>query len=154
MKNKNINIVVTLSLLVAVAISMGGCAANPPPANIANVAASQPANGTNSQTVQRNKSEASFINKVWKVNKSNGATTGQIYVFISDGTLAMTSPNGKPSFGSWSYKEGILTMLEEGVPRKVDIVKLTNDEFNIKINDPGKGVEIEFTLASESEVAK
>jgi hypothetical protein len=36
----------------------------------------------------------------------------------------------------------------------VDILKLSEGEFNIKINDPGKGVEIEFVPATDSEATK
>ena len=103
---------------------------------------------------QAEKTAASFINRVWKVNKSNNVTAGQIYVFISDGTLAITSPNSKPAFGSWTYKDGNLTMVEESRPYKVDILKLSKDEFNIKINDSGEGVEIEFVPATESEATR
>jgi hypothetical protein len=142
-KKHHKNTSVSLLLLVLIVSAFAGCSANLPQANNTSIKANQP-----------EKSAAGFINKVWKVNKSNSVAAGQIYVFISDGTLAMTSPNGKPAFGSWTYKDGNLTMVEESIPYKVDILKLSKDEFNIKINDPGKGVEIEFVPATESEATR
>jgi hypothetical protein len=153
-KKHHKNTSVSLLLLVLIVSAFAGCSANLPQANNTSIKANQPVSNTNLQSNQPEKSAAGFINKVWKVNKSNSIAAGQIYVFISDGTLAMTSPNGKPAFGSWTYKDGNLTMVEEGIPYKVDILKLSKDEFNIKINDPGKGVEIEFVPATESEVTR
>ena len=34
------------------------------------------------------------------------------------------------------------TMAEEGVPYKVDVLKLSKDEFRIRSNNPGEPVEI------------
>ena len=144
----------SLLLLVLIISAFAGCSANSTQSNNTTIKANQPVSNTNNQANQPEKTAASFINKVWKVNKSNSVAAGQIYVFISDGTLAMTSPNGKPAFGSWTYKDGNLTMVEESIPYKVDILKLSKDEFNIKINDPGKGVEIEFVPATESEATR
>lgn len=119
-----------------------------------NIKTNQSVGNANLQTNQPVKPAAGFINKVWKVNKSNSFAAGQLYVFMSDGTLVITSPNGKPAFGSWANKDGNLTVTEDSIPYKVDILKLNEDEFNIKINDPGNGVEIEFVPASGSEVTK
>ncbi len=144
----------SLLLLVLIVSAFVGCSTNSPQANNTIIKTNQTVNNTNNQANQSEKTAASFINRVWKVNKSNSVAVGQLYVFISDGTLAMTSPNGKPAFGSWTYKDGNLTMVEESIPYKVDILKLSKDEFNIKINDPGKGVEIEFVPAIESEATR
>jgi len=153
-KKYNKTMSASLLLLVLIVSAFAGCSANSSQANNTSIKANQPVSNTNNQANQPEKTAASFINKVWKVNKSNSVAAGQIYVFISDGTLAMTSPNGKPAFGSWTYKDGNLTMVEESIPYKVDILKLSKDEFNIKINDPGKGVEIEFVPATESEATR
>ncbi len=138
---------ICLMLLVLSVSMFVGCSAESPRANDSNISANQTANNANGETNQAEKSEAAFINKVWKVNKSNSVSPGQLYVFMSDGTLAISSPNGKPSFGSWTNENGNLTITEESKPYKVDILKLSEDEFNIKINDPGEGVEIEFVPA-------
>lgn len=85
-------------------------------------------------------SRLSFVDTVWKVRASRQASTGQIYVFLSEGTLVMASRTGKPSLGSWTYKNGLFTMTEEGQRYKVDILKLTPGEFRIKSNNPGEPV--------------
>lgn len=143
-------------LLVVVFVSaFAGCTTSSSPTGNANQTFNQNASSnSNIQVNQSAKSAASFINKVWKVDKSSGVAPGQIYVFLSDGTLVMTSPQNKPAFGSWANKDGALTMTEEGIIYKVDTLKLNETEFDIKINNPGKPVEIEFVQATESEAVK
>jgi hypothetical protein len=85
---------------------------------------------------------ASFVDKVWKVRESSGVAPGTLYVFLSEGTLVITAPNSKPALGTWKYQGGALTMVEEGIPYKVDILKLNEDEFRIRSNNPGEPVEI------------
>lgn len=140
--------------LVAVSVAFAGCSPNSPQTENINIKTNQSVGNTNLQPNQPVKPAAGFINKVWKVNKSNSVSAGQLYVFMSDGTLVMTSPNGKPAFGTWTQRDGNLTITEESIPYTVDILKLSEGEFNIKINDPGKGVEIEFVPATDSEATK
>lgn len=89
----------------------------------------------------------SFVNKVWRVSQSSSVAPGQLYIFLSEGTLVMASPNGKPAFGMWKYEGGALTMVEEGIPYKTDILKLSQDEFRIRSNNPGGAVEITLVPA-------
>ncbi|MDP2819901.1 MAG: hypothetical protein Q8O29_16845 [Polaromonas sp.] len=83
-----------------------------------------------------------FINKVWEVNLSTGVAPGMLYVFLSDGTLVITSPNSKAAFGAWTYKEGVLRMVEESQEYKVDILSLSHDELRLRSNHPKGSVEI------------
>lgn len=92
----------------------------------------------------------SFVNKVWQVSQSNAVSAGQIYVFLSDGTLVITAPQQKPSLGRWSYTDKKLVMKEEGIAYPVDILALTATEFKIKMHSPGEPVDIVFSLASSS----
>ncbi len=112
MKKYHKTLSANLLLLVLIVSAFAGCSANSTQSNNTTIKANQPVSNTNNQANQPEKTAVSFINRVWKVNKSNSVAAGQIYVFISDGTLAMTSPNGKPAFGSWTYKDGNLTMVE------------------------------------------
>ena len=73
---------------------------------------------------------------------STGVSPGMLYAFLSDGTLVMTSPNSKPTFGAWTYKGGKLTMIEDSLPYQVDILNLTHEELRLKSNNPGGSVEI------------
>ena len=92
----------------------------------------------------------SFVNKVWRVASSSGAGRGMLYVFLSDGTLVISSPHGTPAFGKWKQDATGLTMIEEGRPYKADVLKLSADEFRIMINNPGNAVEIAFEPADQS----
>jgi hypothetical protein len=87
-------------------------------------------------------SAVSFVNRVWRVSNSSSVAPGTLYVFLSEGTLVITSPNSKPALGRWKYEDGAFTMVEEGVPYKVDVLKLSKDEFRIRSNNPGEPVDI------------
>ena len=62
----------------------------------------------------------------------------------------IASPTGKPSLGSWTFKDGQLTMVEESIPYRVDILSVNEHELAIRSNNPGSPVEIRLRLASES----
>ena len=83
-----------------------------------------------------------FINKVWEVNLSTGVAPGMLYAFLSDGTLVITSPNSKPAFGAWTYKNGKLTMIEDSQEYPTDILNLTHNELRLRSNNRGGSVEI------------
>ena len=50
----------------------------------------------------------SFVNRVWVVAESKQVERGALRVFLSDGTLVMTSPNSTPAFGQWRSEGGRL----------------------------------------------
>jgi len=89
-----------------------------------------------------------FVNQVWKVSESSAVARDSLYVFLSEGTLVITSPNSKPALGTWKYEKGTLTMVEESIPYTVDILKLSRNEFRIRSNNPGKPVTITFIPAN------
>ena len=93
---------------------------------------------------------ASFVNRVWVVAESPQVAQGELRVFLSDGTLVMTSPHATPAFGTWSYKEGSLKITEESHEYAVDILELTRDSFRIRIHSPGEPVVIRFAPADPS----
>jgi hypothetical protein len=95
-----------------------------------------------------------FVNKVWKVKKSNAVTAGQIYVFLSEGTLVLASEHGTPTLGTWRSDPGGLTMVEDGVSYPTDIVRLTADEFVIRSHNPGEAVEITLVPAETDSVLR
>lgn len=90
---------------------------------------------------------ASFVNTVWSVSTSTNVAAGTLYVFLSEGTLLITSSHSKPALGTWKYENAVLTMVEEGIPYKADIVKLSKDEFRIRIHNPGEPVEMTLVPA-------
>jgi hypothetical protein len=90
---------------------------------------------------------ASFVTKVWRVRSSSSIEPGMLYVFLSDGTLVISSPHGTPTLGQWKPAGPGLTMIEEGRPYAVDVLNLSAGEFRIMINNPGDAVEIAFEPA-------
>ncbi|MGH7798883.1 MAG: hypothetical protein ACREQ2_28795 [Candidatus Binatia bacterium] len=97
---------------------------------------------------------ASFVNKVWQVSSSSGVAAGTLYVFLSEGTLLITSPNSKPALGTWKYGGGALTLVEEGIAYKTDILRLTASEFQIRSNNRGQPVETTLVPAESHPVSK
>ncbi len=83
-----------------------------------------------------------FVNKVWEVSLSTGVSPGMLYVFLSDGTLVITSPHSKAAFGAWTYKNGKLTMIEGSQEYKTDILSLSHDELRLRSHNPGGSIEI------------
>jgi hypothetical protein len=94
---------------------------------------------------------AGFVNRVWKVKRSTAVEAGTLYVFLSDGTLVITSAHSKPLLGSWSRSGAELSMVEESIPYRVEILRLTNDSFEIRSHNPGSPVDIEMSPADVAE---
>jgi len=130
----------SLATLAAVLIVLAGCGRRESPPTPARepAAAESPA-----------KQPASFVNRVWEIVESPQADTGALRVFLSDGTLVMTSPNATPAFGRWRYTDGQLTIIEEGQAYPTDILALTDREFRIRMHSPGEPVEIRFAPAKQ-----
>jgi uncharacterized membrane protein len=72
---------------------------------------------------------------------------GNLYVFLSDGTLVMASPHAKPALGSWTYEDSALTMIEDGIPYTTNILALSDSMFSIRSHNPGQPVDIVLVLA-------
>jgi hypothetical protein len=89
----------------------------------------------------------SFVNKVWKVGQSSAVQAGQLYVFLSEGTLVIASSNGPPSLGKWRSDGDSLTMIEEGISHPVTVLNQTRDEFRISVRSAGPPVEITLVPA-------
>lgn len=94
-----------------------------------------------------------FINKVWEVSLSTGVSPGMLVVFLSDGTLVMTSSNSKATFGAWTLNDGALTMIEDSREYRVDILSLSDDAFSIRSHNPGGSVEIAMVPATSAPLA-
>ena len=85
-----------------------------------------------------------FVNRVWEVRQSSQVATGQLYAFLSDGTLVITAAGQKPALGTWSQSDSGLIMVEEGISHPVDVLETTGDTFRIRMRSPGTPVEITF----------
>lgn len=86
-----------------------------------------------------------FINRVWRVSASSLVSPSSIYVFLSDGTLLTTSPLSKATLSMWAYRNGSLTFVEDAHPYKVDILKLDQTEFRIRVH--GQDAPFELAMA-------
>jgi hypothetical protein len=114
--------------------------------------APDPSAGANPNPTRNPESGApvTFVNRVWKVAESTGMSPGQLVVFLSDGTLVFASPFEKPALGTWRRNGDTLTMVEEGIPYRTDILSLSSREFRIRSHNPGGFVETRFVPAEES----
>jgi ABC-type uncharacterized transport system auxiliary subunit len=122
-----------LAFVVAVCLLLSSCSERPAPAE-----------RSSGETAD---SAVSFVNKVWRVSESSSVAPGTLYVFLSEGTLVITSPNSKPALGKWKYEDKALTMVEEGISYNIDVLKLSKDEFKIRSNNPGEPVNITLVPA-------
>lgn len=91
---------------------------------------------------------ASYVNKVWQVSESKTIQPGQLYVFLSEGTLVIASSTGKPAFGSWKASGSNLVMTEASLPYQVDVLELTAEKMKIRILSPGEPVEMTLVPAA------
>jgi hypothetical protein len=85
-----------------------------------------------------------FANRVWKVAKGSQGDPGTFYVFLSDGSLLITSPHGTPALSTWHYSGDVLTMVEEGLPHQATILRSTLDTFAISVAGSGQPVLLTF----------
>lgn len=83
-----------------------------------------------------------FVNRVWTVESSTAVAPGTLYVFLSEGTLVIASPNAKPMLGSWKTSGDGLVMVEESISYPTDILKLDGSSFVIRSHNPGTPVDI------------
>lgn len=110
----------------------------------------KPARGAGAAApAQTSPARPAFINKVWKVGASTSVTPGQLYVFLSDKTLLVSSGNGAPSLGQWDYQNGHLTLTEEGRRYDTDILELSAQALKIRSHNPGSAIDIELVSAEE-----
>jgi len=103
-----------------------------------------------SNSVPATREPATFVNKVWTVTDSPGGPSGELYVFLSDGTLVIASEEGRPVLGRWSQDGAGLTMVEEALPYKVDILTLNDTEFRIRNHNALGTFELGFAPASQA----
>lgn len=114
----------TLALVLTTVLLLSGCSRGDAPRE-------QAANPEGS-------SPTAFVNRVWRVESSSSVAPGTIYVFLSEGTLLITSSNSKPLLGTWKYENGELTMVEEGIPYRIEVLHQSPDQFKIRSHNPNR----------------
>jgi len=88
-----------------------------------------------------------FANKVWKVKESSAVAVDTTYTFLPTGALVIDSHQGLPAYGKWTYINGALTMIEEGQSYPTDILRMDDEVFEIRSNNPGQPVTITLVPA-------
>ena len=111
------------------------------------------ADSTEVRSTPASHARVTFVNRVWTVMDSRTVAIGQLYVFLTDGTLVITSLDSKPSLGRWSYEHGKLTMTEQGIPYAVEIGELTAERFVITLRGPGEPVHMLLGPAEGAAIA-
>lgn len=91
-----------------------------------------------------------FVGKVWQVKASSSVAPVTHYSFLADGTLVIEAEGGTPGYGKWTYENGALTMIEEGVSYPTDILKLDDSTFEIRSHNPGEPVTITLVPAENA----
>lgn len=115
---------------IALVVVTGGCAREP----TGEPSGSGPAAAAPAATT--------FVNRVWQVRESSAVAPGTLYVFLSEGTLVITSPHSRPTLGTWKQQSDGLTMIEDGIPYRIDVLALNDKEFRIRSHNPGEPIEI------------
>ncbi|MFC3551385.1 hypothetical protein ACFOLC_10225 [Lysobacter cavernae] len=92
---------------------------------------------------------AAFVGKVWRVKEASAVEPGTTYAFLADGTLVIDSPNGTPLYGQWTFADGALTLVEEGLSYPADILKLDAGAFHLRSHNPGGAVDIQLVPAPD-----
>jgi hypothetical protein len=95
-----------------------------------------------------------FANRIWKVAKGSAGDPGTFYVFLSDGSMLITSPHGTPALGSWHYSGEVLTLVEEGLPHQATVLQATLDTLAIRIAGSGQPVAMTFVPATGTVTGK
>lgn len=130
-------------IVAALTASMLGCG-SPPVRSSAAGGSAEPAQGP-ATTID----PAGFVNRVWRVAESPQVQEGSLRVFLSDGTLVMSSPYAEPAFGTWAMDGGELTITEEGLTYPVEILESSDQVFRIRIRGPGEPIDIRFEPAKK-----
>jgi hypothetical protein len=92
------------------------------------------------------------VNRVWSVASSSAVAPGTLYVFLSEGTLVIASPQSKPMLGSWKRSGDGLILVEESIEYPTDILNLDAGSFVIRSHNPGSPVDISLVPADSGNV--
>jgi hypothetical protein len=123
-------------LILAAALLLAACVP-PPPAAIEATPTPVPAPPSDSADVR-----ARFVDTPWRVESSSAVAPGTRYRFASDGSLHIETSGSKPGLGRWTWENGALVMIEEGIAYPTDILRLDATHFSIRSHNPGTPVDI------------
>jgi hypothetical protein len=119
-------------------VALTACSPAPAP-----VAAPPPAASTAAAT------RAPFADTVWRVESSTAVAPGTLYAFLADGTLVISAPQQTTSYGRWTYANGALVMIEEGIAYPTEILAFDGTKLSIRSHNPGTPVDIVLVAAND-----
>jgi hypothetical protein len=124
---------------ILLAAALAACAPSAPEPTGKAPAASTPPSAA---TPASQPAKARFADRVWRVETSSAVAPGTLYTFLSDGTLVVASPQSTPAYGRWTYDNGALVMIEEGIPYPTDVLAVDDTKLSIRSHNPGEPVDI------------
>src|SRR5262249_26664175 len=95
--------------------------------------------------------KATFTNKVWARVDSTGLASDDRYMFLTDGTLVITSPYGEATIARWSWKGNKLGIDENGRPYEATIKALTANKLRLQVARYDGSVDMNLELVDPSE---
>ena len=117
--------------VIALALAVSACAPSAPdssdkaPGNAVATPPSAPAPAPGPDAAKPR-----FADRVWRVESSSAVAPGTLYTFLSDGTLVIDAQQSTIAYGRWTYENGALVMIEEGIAYPTDIVALDDTSFS------------------------
>jgi hypothetical protein len=136
-----------LSLLAAT-ISLGDLTAcSSPPAS--DEAASRPTNVQVAVPAGDESPTARLVNTVWKVTAPAGRARGSFYIFLSDGTLVMTSCVETYRLATWrSDAAGRIAIAEdEAVKYEAEILEIQDRQARLRLDLRNERIELTLHAA-------
>lgn len=140
-----------LALVGVLALAACAPSPQPPPSqpqspSAASPPAAAPAPSTQASADRRPR----FVDRTWRVVASNAVAVGTRYRFDADGTLRIEADGSTPSRGRWTYENGRLVLVEEGIAYPAEILALDERRFAIRSHNPGEPVDIEMAPADDA----
>lgn len=141
--------------VLSLAVALTACAPSAPEStNKSQTTAAQPPATTPPVTPAVSVSKPRFADRVWRVESSSAVAPGTLYTFLSDGTLVIDAQQSTIGYGRWTYENGALVMIEEGIAYPTDIVALDDTSFSIRSHNPGEPVDIKLVAAADVPLPK
>lgn len=136
-----------LPLFSLLLLALGACRPTPVPETAQSDASIPATSAADASGAVPMGSVEAFTDRVWRVDRSSAVALGTRYTFLGDGTLVITSTHGTPTQGLWHYRDGALTLVEEGISYPTDILQLDDTSFVIRSNSPAGPVTIALVAA-------
>ncbi len=124
---------------------LGGLVACGPPADPGELSATREANGVDPGASARE----ALIDKDWRVTAPEGRPPGSFYVFLSNGTLIMTSCVETYRLAQWTLEPpSSLTITEDPITRYgADIVRIDERSLALRLKLRSENVDLALELA-------